>query len=452
MLRLHDTSTGHVRELAQRESGKVSMYVCGGTVYDEPHVGHGRLFVVWDVLRRYLQWSGVEVRFVSNVTDIDDKIIQRANEQHVSTDDIVARYEPTWTAAMAALGVAAPDDTPHATDWVAQMVDLVGQLVERGAAYETADGVYFSVESVPGYGLLARQPLDSLRSGARVEVDDGKRSPLDFVLWKKAKPGEPTWPSPWGDGRPGWHTECVVMSLGLLGDGFDLHGGGIDLAFPHHENERAQALAAGHEFARHWTHSGHVVVGSEKMSKSLGNFTTLPDLLARIEPRAFRLLLLQAHYRAPQEVMGEAIDRARAALSRLDTLDQRAVAAHLAEVPVPAEHLDRFRAAMDDDLDTPAAVALIFELARAANTALDELEHDRAAGLVAAVRELTGALGLELRGGADVLDEDTAALVARRDTARLARDWAEADAVRDELVAAGWLVEDTAEGTRVRRP
>ncbi len=451
MLRLHDTATGTVAELELREPGRVSMYVCGGTVYDVPHVGHGRLFVVWDVLRRYLTWSGLEVRFVSNVTDIDDKIIQRANDRGISTVELVAEFEPTWSDALDALAVLPPDDTPHATEWVEPMVELIGRLVEAGSAYETGDGVYFAVESVPGYGLLARQSLDSLRSGARVEVDEEKRSPLDFVLWKKAKPGEPTWPSPWGDGRPGWHTECVVMALGLLGEGFDLHGGGIDLAFPHHENERAQALAAGHRFARHWTHSGHVVVSGQKMSKSVGNFTTLPDLLGRTEPRAFRLLVLQAHYRAPQEVTTDAVDRARAALSRLDTLDQRAVASRLADVEPDDWAMTRFVEFMDDDLNTPGAVALLFELAKRANTALDEIEPEAAAPLVAAVREIARAVGLDLRGGADVLDEETAELVRRRDAARLARDWAEADAVRQQLETAGWLVEDTPQGTRARR-
>jgi cysteinyl-tRNA synthetase len=259
--------------------------------------------LAWDVLRRYLEWTGLDVRFVSNITDIDDNIIRRANREGRSSSDVAVEFEGSWYTAMDALGVKRPTLDPHATAYVEQMVELVAGLVSAGKAYETSDGVYLSVETVPGYGLLARQPLDSLRSGARVDVDEEKRSPLDFALWKKAKPQEPTWPSPWGDGRPGWHTECVVMALDLLGEGFDLHGGGIDLAFPHHENERAQAVALGRDFAHHWTHSGLVVApGGEKMSKSLGNFTSLTDLLSRTDPRAYRLLVLRSHYRAPMEV------------------------------------------------------------------------------------------------------------------------------------------------------
>jgi cysteinyl-tRNA synthetase len=297
VLRLHDTAIGKVTELALREPGKVSMYVCGPTVYDVPHIGHGRFVLIWDVLRRYLEWRGLEVRFVSNITDIEDKIIKRANETGVPTDEIVRTYEKAWWDAMDRLDVRHPDAEPHATAYVEQMVDYIADLVDRGVAYETSDGVYFEVSKLPDYGLLARQSLDSLRSGAgdrTVVGEDEKRSPLDFVLWKKAKPGEPKWPSPWGEGRPGWHIECTVMSLDLLGEGFDLHGGGNDLAFPLHENERAQAVGAGHSFARHWVHSGMVTAaGGEKMSKSLGNFVNLTDLLEQVDGRAYRLLTLQ---------------------------------------------------------------------------------------------------------------------------------------------------------------
>ncbi len=269
------------------------MYVCGPTVYDLPHIGHGRFTLTFDVLRRYLLFGGLAVRYVSNITDVDDNIIKRASAEGRTEGDVALEYEARWWEAMDALGVLRPNDTPHATAYVERMVDLVVDLVERGVAYEISDGVYLNVEQVDGYGLLARQPLESLRAGARVETVDEKRSPLDFVLWKKAKPEEPSWPSPWGPGRPGWHTECVVMSLDLLGDGFDLHGGGQDLAFPHHENERAQAVAEGRPFAWHWVHNGWVTVDGEKMSKSLGNFTSLTDLLARSDGRAYRLLVLR---------------------------------------------------------------------------------------------------------------------------------------------------------------
>jgi cysteinyl-tRNA synthetase len=302
---------------------------------------------------------------------------------------------------------------------------------------------------VPGYGLLARQSLDSLRSGARVDVVEEKRSPLDFALWKLAKPGEPTWPSPWGDGRPGWHTECVVMSLDLLGEGFDIHGGGIDLAFPHHENERAQAVAAGHEFARRWAHNGHVQVGGEKMSKSLGNFRTLTDMLDVVDPRAYRLVVLQSHYRAPVEVTGATLEAASRTLAGLDAFARRV--ADLPGAPPDAQALDRFRGAMDADLDTPRAVAEIWGLIKAANTALDSGDAAAAAPLAAAVDRMADAVGLAWQGEADDIPADVAALVTSRDEARAGRDFAGADALRDRLQSLGWAVEDTPQGTRIRR-
>jgi cysteinyl-tRNA synthetase len=425
------------------------MYVCGPTVYDVPHIGHGRMALAWDVLRRYLEWTGLDVRFVSNVTDIDDNIIRRANREGRSSSEVAVQYEGAWYDAMDALGVKRPTVDPHATAYVEQMVELVGGLVSAGKAYETSDGVYLSVDAVPGYGLLARQPLDSLRSGARVDVDEEKRSPLDFALWKKAKPDEPTWASPWGDGRPGWHTECVVMSLDLLGEGFDLHGGGIDLAFPHHENERAQAVAAGRDLARRWAHSGHVQMGGEKMSKSLGNVRNLVDLLEVADPRAYRLIVLQSHYRAPVEVTASTLEQAANTLNGLDAFARRI--ADLPAAGADAGAVERFRAAMDDDLDTPGAMAELANLVRAANTALDAGDATGAAPLVAAVHEIAAAVGLELQAGGDDVPAEIAALVTRRDEARAARDFAASDALRDEIERSGWVVEDTPQGTRVHR-
>src|SRR5438067_5658098 len=371
MLRLHDTAEGRVVDVVPRQPGEFSMYVCGLTVYDVPHIGHGRMALVFDVLRRYLEWSGLDVTFVSNITDIEDKIIARANERGIPTEELTATYEKAWYEASDALGIKRPDADPHATAYVEKMVDFIAELIERRHAYETSDGVYFSIETLPGYGLLARQPRESLRVGGseRVDEPEDKRAPFDFALWKKAKPGEPTWASPWGDGRPGWHIECTVMSLDLLGDGFDLHGGGQDLAFPHHENERAQALGGGHEFARHWVHNGFVEVGGEKMSKSLGNSSTLPDLLERTDGRAYRLLILQAHYRSPIDVTGDTIARAEESLRRLDEFARRTAAVRAVEPD--AEAMARFRALMDDDLQTPAAVALLFDLLTRGHSALD---------------------------------------------------------------------------------
>jgi cysteinyl-tRNA synthetase len=470
VLRLHDTATGTVRPLELREPGRVAIYVCGLTVYDLPHLGNGRPAMVFDILRRYLIFRGIEVMHVSNITDVDDKIISRSREQGLSEGELAAIYEEVWWGAVDALGILRPDEVPHATAYIERMVSFIEELVERGVAYETNDGVYLSVDAVPGYGLLAHQPLHSLLAGARVEIDEDKRSPLDFVLWKKAKAGEPTWPSPFGEGRPGWHTECVVMSLDLLGDGFEIHGGGFDLAFPHHENERAQAVVADHAFARHWVHNGFLMTGGEKMSKSLGNFTSLPDLIEHRDPRAYRLLTLQAHYRSPVELTPETIAQAEAALGRLDEMarrlipttdDPRAVVLPVIDPTVDSDNrsagldasaVSRFRDRMDDDLDTPNAMAGIFELVRQANAAADAGDDERARRAAATVQLLCRALGLSIGGGSDDdLDAGTAERVRQRDEARAAADWDRADALRDELQAAGWVVEDGPTGTRVRR-
>ena len=459
MLRLFDTAAAAVRPLALRDPGRVSMYVCGPTVYDVPHIGHGRFVLVFDVLRRYLEFCGLEVRYVSNITDIDDKIIARANDEGRPMAAVADEYEAVWWAAVDALGVKRPDDAPHATAYVAQMVTLVAALIDAGAAYATTDGVYLSVGTVGDYGLLKHQSLDSLRAGARVEPGEEKRSPLDFALWKKAKPGEPSWPAPWGAGRPGWHTECVVMSLDLLGEGFDLHGGGIDLAFPHHENERAQAVALGRRFAAHWAHNGFVEVEGEKMSKSLGNFTSLSDLLARTDSRAYRLLVLRSHYRSPIEVTPRTVGDAEEALARLDAVARRFGLPPgepigrdaAAGAGVDAGALDRFVAAMDDDLDTPRALAEIFELVRRANSAADGGDEASGSVMARSAQVLAGALGLPLGTAAAAVDPESADLVRRRDGARAAKDWALADQLRDELATLGWVVEDGPEGTRLHR-
>jgi len=465
VLHLYDTATGTVHPLELRNEGEVSMYVCGPTVYDMPHIGHGRANLTFDILRRYLSFTGLKVHHVANVTDVDDNIIERAAELGRTEADVAAEFEARWWESMDALGDLRPQDIPHATQYIEDMVALVGQLVAMEKAYETPDGVYLEVSTVEGYGLLAQQSLESLQTGARVEANEDKRSPLDFALWKKAKEGEPSWESPWGPGRPGWHTECVVMSLDLLGEGFDLHGGGQDLKFPHHENERAQAVADGKVFARHWMHHGWVEVGSTKMSKSLGNFTTLPDLLARCDARAYRVLVLRAHYRSPIEVTPETLADAEKALGRLDGLARRFDVAELlaetdgafvVEGTPPATSVDpgasaAFRARMDDDLDTPGALAGIFELVTAAHSAADVGDEDEGGRLAHTAAVLAAALGLSLRAADVEVDEESARLVAARDEARRAGDYARADALRDELVARGWTVEDTASGTAIRR-
>ena len=465
MLHLHDTATGTVRPFEQRSPGHVSMYVCGPTVYDLPHIGHGRYNLVFDILRRYLLFGGQAVQYVSNITDVDDNIIKRANEQGRSEPEVAHEFEERWWEAMDGLDVLRPDDTPHATAYISDMVALVADLMARGVAYETSDGVYLDVSQVDGYGLLARQSLDSLRAGARVEENEEKRSPLDFAVWKKAKEGEPSWKAPWGAGRPGWHTECVVMSLDLLGEGFDLHGGGRDLAFPHHENERAQAVAEERAFARHWVHNGWVEVEGTKMSKSLGNFTSLTDLLSRVDRRAYRLLVLRAHYRSPIEVTPETVADAEKALERLDALARRfglpdllersergyVVAGEGDATDIDEGALAMFWDRMDDDMDTPGALAGIFELVSRANSAADADNGDLAARLAHSAAVLLAALGVSLRDESGEIDEAAAALVAARDEARLAKDFARADALRAELVALGWTVEDSPAGTAIRR-
>jgi len=452
VLNLYDTATKSVKPLAMREPGKVSIYLCGPTVYGPPHLGHGRATLVYDILRRYLSYTGLQVRLASNITDIDDKIIDRAQRENRPWNEITEKCENVWFEAMGKLGVQRPDDVPHATEYVQQMVDMISTLIARDAAYVTDDGVYLSIAAVPDYGLLAHQSVDDMLSGGgdrEVFGAGNKKHPADFALWKFTKPGEPAWPSPWGDGRPGWHSECVVMSLELLGEGFDLHCGGADLRFPHHENERAQAVALGKTFANHWMHNGFVVdLEGEKMSKSLGNVLNLLDLLEKYDPRAYRMLLLQTHYRSPVRVGQDNIDSCVSALAGLDSFAAR-TASYEGGV-ADRDLIAMFRASMDNDLDTPAAMALIFDTVRRANIATDSGKDAAVPSMRAAVVEMLDALGLTLSSGDDT-DADMLAKGRALDEARAAKDFATADAIRNELQAAGYLVETFKEGTRIRR-
>ena len=452
MLNLYDTATQSVKPLALRQPGSVSIYLCGPTVYGPPHLGHGRATLVYDILRRYLTWTGLSVRLVSNITDIDDKIIERANREGRPWADITHKCESVWFEAMGKLGVIRPTDVPHATDYVQSMIDMINTLVTADKAYVTDDGVYLSIASVPDYGLLAHQSLDDMLSGGgdrEVFGASNKRHPSDFALWKFSKPGEPSWPSPWGEGRPGWHSECVVMSLDLLGEGFDLHCGGADLRFPHHENERAQAVALGKSFANHWMHNGFVVdIEGEKMSKSLGNVLNLIDLLEKYDPRAYRMLLLQTHYRSPTRVGEENIDACVSALAGLDSFAAR-TAAHSGGMP-DATVMSQFTAAMENDLDTTTVMALVFDSVRRANSAMDSGDVATVSSVRAAVIEILGALGLELSLGDDI-DSDIVAKGVALDAARTAKDFAAADALRDELQSLGYVVETSKDGTRIRR-
>jgi cysteinyl-tRNA synthetase len=452
VLRLYDTATREVRELALREPGKVGIYLCGPTVYGPPHIGHGRATLVYDILRRYLEFAGLDVRLVSNVTDIEDKIIDRAKREQRPWTEITSKCERIWFQAMEGINVKRPTDVPRATEYVDEMVDMIGELLERDKAYVTDDGVYLSVESVEGYGLLAYQSLDDMRSGGgdREVVGAGfKRHPADFVLWKFSKPDEPSWPSPWCDGRPGWHSECVVMSLDLLGEGFDLHCGGQDLRFPHHENERAQAVALGKQFANHWMHNGFVVdAEGEKMSKSLGNVSNLLDLIDRYDPRAYRMVLLQSHYRSPISITTDTLDAAVKSLAGLDSFVARAGSVEATDDP-DAEVMAAFVTAMDDDLDTPRATALMFDTVRRCNAALDAGDP-AASALAAAARHIADTFGLAL-GRTEQVPTEVLEQAAALDAARDAKDFVAADSIRAALQAEGWTVETGKSGTTVRR-
>ncbi len=466
VIRLYDTLSREVLELRPRAPETVSMYVCGPTVYDVPHLGHARTAITYDVLCRYLTWRGMDVTVVSNITDVDDKIIERAAAEESTEQEVAARFSDVYIRELGALGVAEPSARPRATEYVSEMVSFVELLLARGAAYVIdGAGVYFDVARYPDYGRLPGRDPEELRegAGARVAVDKRKRDPLDFALWKAAKPGEPTWDSPWMPGRPGWHIECVAMSLGLLGEGFDIHGGGSDLIFPHHENERAEAEAAGRRFARLWMHSAMVNVGGEKMAKSAGNFRTLADVLALHDPRALRLAMLQAHYRSTMEIDEAVLAGAAAGISRLDAFARRVGAPGEGDAPEQTAAADAARAAfvesMDNDLGTPGAVAVIFDLVREGNVSLDGGDAPGAIGALVAVGELCGALGLEVgsqtpvspagAGGDD--DNRVQRLIDERHAARAERDYATADRIRAELTDLGIELEDTPGGTIWRR-
>ena len=439
-----------------RAEGEFAMYVCGPTVYDLPHLGHGRTALTYDMIRRYLTWTGLRVLVASNVTDIDDKIIVRAEQEGRTEPDVAAEFTAKYDEQMERLSILPPDSRPHATQFIDGMIEIIRQLIDRGAAYVVEDkGVYFSVGNLSEYGRLAGRTLDQLLddAGQRVDVDTDKQSPLDFALWKSAKPGEPSWPTPWGVGRPGWHTECVAMSLSALGTGFDIHGGGDDLCFPHHQNEWAQVTAMGQQFARYWVHSAMVNVAGEKMSKSLGNFTNLAEAIDTAGPRALRLLALQTHYRRAMEMGRDALMAADAAVNRLDAFHRRMVTANvdlnggeLHEASIAA-----FRLAMDDDFSTPTALDNAFSLIRSANSDLDNSDLV-AAGLKSRTAvEMFSVLGIEIgsqeaKTNVGPTDQEIEDLLEQRAQARGDKDFATADRIRDELASADVIIEDSANG------
>ena len=476
MLKIYNSLTRAKEIFVPISPGKVGLYVCGMTVDNYCHLGHARFMMAFDVVKRWLCESGFDVTYVRNITDIDDKIIRRAAENKEPIDALTGRFIRAMDEDAAALGVLKPDLEPRATDNVAQMIDLIGQLINKGFAYQAKNGdVYYAVREFRGYGKLSGKSLDELQAGERVEVDVNKRDPMDFVLWKSAKPGEPWWESPWGRGRPGWHIECSAMSERFLGEHFDIHGGGQDLQFPHHENEIAQSEGAhGHVFVNYWMHNGFVRVDDEKMSKSLGNFFTVREILAKYRPEVVRFFIVRAHYRSPLNYSDQHLDDANATLTGL-YIALKAVPVQTGAVDWNEPHAARFRAAMNDDFNTPEAVAVLQELAKEVNTS----KSSQAAKLLKSLGAVLGLLQQEdflqatpfippdwpnpsrpPRVPQDspqgtpplpMLTQSVQQYIDDRDAARKAKNFAESDRIRDELLAAGIILEDGPSGTTWRR-
>ncbi|CAI1542580.1 cysteine--tRNA ligase [Serratia proteamaculans] len=460
MLKIFNTLSRQKEEFKPIHAGKVGMYVCGVTIYDLCHIGHGRTFVAFDVVARYLRYLGYSLNYVRNVTDVDDKIIRRATENGESCDQLTTRMLAEMHADFDSLLIERPDIEPRATQHIAEIIEITQRLIDRDHAYVASNGdVMFSIDSDPQYGLLSRQDLDQLQAGARVEIDDVKRNPMDFVLWKMSKPGEPSWESPWGAGRPGWHIECSAMNCKQLGTHFDIHGGGSDLMFPHHENEIAQSSCA-HDgpYVNYWMHSGMVMIDKEKMSKSLDNFFTIRDVLGYYDAETVRYFLMSGHYRSQLNYSEENLKQARTALERLYTALR---GTDVNAQPAGGEVFEaRFREAMDDDFNTPEAYSALFDLAREVNRLKAE-DLTAANGLAAELRKLAKVLGLLqqepelfLQGGAQADDGEVAeieALIKQRNDARKAKDWALADAARDRLNEMNIVLEDGPQGTTWRR-
>lgn len=448
-----DTKQRKLVDFVPRTEGEVAIYACGPTPYDHPHLGHGRTAFTYDMIRRFLRYCGYEVTLASNITDIEDKIIARAARENTTEPEVAARYEKSYRDQLDSLGIEHPDHIPHATEYIIEMHELISRLIENNLAYQTSTGVYFSVPDFQNYGQLSGRKLDELleSAGARVEVDEEKRSPVDFALWKDAKPGEPFWDSPWGPGRPGWHIECSAMCVGILGEGFDIHGGGSDLIFPHHENEIAQSEGAGDAFARYWIHSEMLNISGEKMSKSLGNFITLSDAISAHGPRALRLFMIQTHYRTQMEISDESLAAAKSALDRLDTFVRRVKQLNLDNAGAEADKniKKKFVETMSNDFAAPASLALIFEVVKEANTAIDAKDNSKVAALYTTVIELMAVLGIDFK------DSNSAGIdsvwveekLAEREQARADKNFELSDAIRDELSGKGVVIEDTKDGT-----
>jgi len=464
---LYNTLTRKKEPLKPVEEGKIGLYACGPTVYDYFHIGNARIFILFDVLRRYLAYRGYEVTFVQNFTDIDDKMIARAAELDISVAELAARFIQAYQEDAATLGVLPADHHPRATEHIPQIIALIQRLIDKDLAYEIEGDVYFHVDAFPAYGQLSHQDLEELNLGARVEIDARKKHPMDFALWKKEKPGEPSWESPWGRGRPGWHIECSAMSMHYLGETLDIHAGGQDLIFPHHENEIAQSEGAtGKTFTRHWLHAGYLNIDREKMSKSLGNVLTIKELQAKVDPLILRFFMLSAHYRSPINFSEEHLQQAAKALERLHTLIYNLEDALQKNATVSSSGAEKtwqtnletyrlkFREAMDDDFNTAGAFAVLFELAREANIYLNSTAkppREVLALILEFYRETDEIFGfMKKPAGGKGLQEEITALIADREAARRQKDWARADSIRDQLREKGVVLEDTPQGVRWR--
>ena len=457
MLRIYNTLTRQKEEFKPLEAGKVGMYVCGITVYDLLHMGHGRTYVSFDVMQRYFRFCGYQVNYVRNITDVDDKIIKRALENNETCDELTARTIAMMHEDFDSLNMLPADIEPRVTTHMPEIIDVIERLISKGHAYVASNGdVMFEVSTYKDYGKLGRQDLTQLVAGARVDVDDAKRDPLDFVLWKLAKPGEPSWQSPWGEGRPGWHIECSAMNSKHLGKHFDIHGGGSDLTFPHHENEIAQSCCAfDTPYVNYWVHTGMVQVDNEKMSKSLGNFFTVRDVLKQYDAESVRYFLLSGHYRSQLNYSDDNLKQAKAALERLYTALRGTKANTQVELTQFAE-VTKFKAAMDDDFNTPEALSVLFELAKELNKQEDAAKAADIAGVLVKLGEVLGILQSDpetfLQGEQN--DDEVAqieALIAKRNQARADKDWGAADEARDALTAMGIVLEDGAQGTTWRK-
>ena len=461
---IYNTLTRQKEEFVPLEPGKVKIYACGPTVYNFIHIGNARPICVFDTLRRYFEYRGYEVTFVQNFTDIDDKLINRANDEGTTVPEIAAKYIKEYMTDAEGLGVRPATVHPKATETVGEIVSVIETLIEKGFAYPSQGSVYFRSRRFDDYGKLSHMPIEDLESGVRVDVSEHKEDPLDFALWKAAKPGEPLWESPWGKGRPGWHIECTAMIRKHLGETIDIHCGGSDLIFPHHENEIAQGeCCSGHEYARYWMHNGFINVDNRKMSKSLGNFFTTRDVAEKFGYEPIKFLMLQAHYRTPINYNYDIIEQCRAALDRLYTCRDHLdfAATHAAPAPVEGEAAFRqtvdarrqaFIDAMDDDLNTADAIAALFELARDCNSFFTEPKSAETVAYAAACfDELTDVLGILYNRKTDSLDAEIEALIEKRQAARKAKDFKTADAIRDELKAQGIVLEDTPQGIKWHR-